>query len=62
MKIQFSTSGAAFKDIRTMEDDDWTFRSECIRILDKIKIQINQGYDSGLIMDINGNKIGSWEL
>ena len=62
MKIDFSTGGAAFKDIRTMEDDDWTFRSECIRILDKIKIQINQGYDSGSIMDIYGNKIGSWKL
>ena len=62
MKIQFNTESAAFKDIRTMEDDDWTFRSECLRILDKIKVQINQGCNHGPIMDINGNKIGSWEL
>lgn len=63
MKIQFSTSGAAFQ---SEYEDKWTndihTRGEVVRILKKITAQIEDGEDYGSIMDINGNKIGSWSL
>lgn len=63
MKIQFSTSGSAFRS--EYEDEfgnDHTTREECIRIISKIVYDVARGEDHGPIMDINGNKIGSWEL
>lgn len=63
MKIQFSTEGAAFKD--EYEDEtmnDIYKRQETARILKKIASYIESGTNYGSIMDINGNKIGSWEL
>ena len=35
---------------------------EVIRILQKIEKQVEEGCDHGSIVDINGNKIGSWEI
>ena len=63
MKIQFSTSGSAFRS--EYEDDlgnDITTREECMRILNRILNDVAMGKDHGPIMDINGNKIGTWEL
>lgn len=63
MKIQFSTEGAAFKD--EYEDEtmnDIYKRQETARILKKIASYVESGTNYGSIMDINGNKIGSWEL
>lgn len=53
MKIEFSTGNAAFD-----EYGDY----EVKRILAKIIEQVENGYEDGVIMDINGNKIGEWEL
>ena len=63
MKIEFSTDNAAFKDKNNSEmaNDLWT-REEVIRILHKIIRDIDYDYDSGPIMDVNGNKIGEWSL
>jgi hypothetical protein len=63
MKIQFSTSGAAFYD----EYEDYLTNEsikeqEVIRILKNIIDDIKLGCDCGSIMDINGNKIGEWSL
>jgi hypothetical protein len=63
MKIQFSTEGAAFKD--EYEDEainDIYKRQETARILKKIASYVESGTNYGSIMDVNGNKIGSWEL
>lgn len=63
MKIQFSTEGAAFKDEYADEAINSIYRDqEIIRILQKIEKQIEDGYTYGSIIDINGNKIGTWEL
>lgn len=64
MKIQFSTSGAAFRDDYA---DDITNKiyteKEVIRILQSIIYDIEvDDLDHGAIIDINGNKIGSWEM
>ena len=53
MKIQFSTGNAAFDEYGD---------AEIRRILEEIANKVECGYDHGSIMDINGNKIGSWEL
>lgn len=63
MKIQFSTEGAAFKDDYADEaTNSVQTRNEVSRILKRIAIYVESGNDNGAIMDINGNKIGSWEL
>ena len=63
MKIQFSTEGAAFKDEYESETmNDIYKRQEVVRILNKIASFVESGISYGSIMDINGNKIGNWEL
>ena len=64
MKIQFSTSNAAFHDDYADEIvNKMNKEREVVRILYTIinAIQLDDA-DHGPIMDINGNKIGSWEL
>ena len=53
MKIEFNTSNAAF---------DECVEFEVCRIIKTIIDKIEHGYTYGSIMDINGNKIGSWSL
>ena len=63
MKIQFSTEGAAFKDEYADEATNKFYtRDECVRILKRIVTDMEYGADHGPIMDINGNKIGNWQL
>lgn len=59
LKLEIKTGGAAFS-----EDDVLTYegRYEVARLLRKISAQIEQGVDDGVIMDINGNKVGRWSL
>ena len=54
MKIQFSTGYAAF------EEYGMQYQLECI--FERIIQCINQGETEGNILDINGNKIGTWKL
>lgn len=63
MKIQFTTGGAAFgSEYETDEANSIYKGQEIIRILQKIIRQVEDGYEDGAIMDINGNKIGKWEI
>ena len=63
MNIQFSTEGAAFKDEYGDEaTNKFHTRDEAVRILKGIVTKMEYGADHGTIIDINGNKIGSWEL
>lgn len=60
MKIQFGTDGAAF--CRNGEQNFWDRATEIARILRRITKRVEKGYVHGAITDINGNKVGSWEL
>lgn len=60
MKIEFDTDNAAFKDPHTGENNEQAFWSEYTRIIAHINDQIASGMWRGVIMDINGNKIGKW--
>lgn len=53
MKIEFNTSNAAFDEYG---------EAEVARILEEIVHKLRRGYDHGAIIDINGNKVGFWEM
>lgn len=50
--LKFSTGNAAFEEYP---------EGEISRILNQIKDKVFNGYESGKIMDSNGNGIGKWE-
>lgn len=57
-KIEIKTGGAAFRD----EDDNLDETGyEVRRLLKDIIKKIDCGHDSGNIIDINGNRVGSWK-
>jgi len=53
-KIVFDIDNAAFHE--------GYGRQETARILEKITEQVLDGLNSGTISDINGNKVGYWEV
>ena len=60
-EIKFTTENAAFGT----EYDSYSEiikRKEIERILYKIIAEVNMGFESNPIMDINGNKIGEWRM
>ena len=59
LNIEIKTGNAAFS-----EDEVLTYegRSEIARLLRKISVQIETGDSDGVIIDINGNKVGRWSL
>lgn len=63
MFVRFNTSGAAFgSEYEDEVTNDIYARTEVVRILKKVTVQIENGEEYGPIMDINGNKIGEWSL
>lgn len=61
LKLEIQTSGAAFTEYDS-EELSYEGRYEIARLLRKISVQIEQGDDSGAVIDINGNKVGHWSL
>lgn len=59
-KLEIRTGGAAFHEEGEAVDEYG--RIELIRILQKIERELEDGYDSHYIMDINGNKVGEWAI
>lgn len=55
-EIKFEINNAAFDAGSGYE------RDEMVRILEKITEEIKEGYNYHCIRDINGNKIGNWEV
>lgn len=58
-KLKIETGGAAFKS-EDSEDDTLQESSEICRILDRITGEIECGHKAGVVLDLNGNKVGSW--
>ena len=61
LKIEIKTGGAAFMN----EDDEFDAYyggEEIKRILQEVVDDIQNGYTEGAAMDINGNKVCTWEL
>lgn len=59
-KCEIKTGGAAFCDPFTGEEDDAMEAVEIRRLLAKVSYELEHGAASGIIMDVNGNKVGSW--
>lgn len=59
-RCAIKTGGAAFCNPETGEEDELAEGYEVARILEKIAKEIRQGKQSGVVMDLNGNKVGSW--
>ena len=55
--MQFNCDNAAFYD----QDEDFD-SSEVVRILTDVRRKVASGEVTGNIRDINGNRVGSWEL
>jgi hypothetical protein len=53
-KLEFSTENAAFEDENKV--------SEIAIILLNVRGKVLNGHGGGIVMDSNGNKVGSWEL
>lgn len=59
-EMKIKTGGAAFRDPCTGEEDSIAEATELERILLRVVKEISMDMTSGVIMDINGNKVGSW--
>lgn len=59
-KCEIKTGNAAFCDPNTGAESEFWEGIEINRILDGIKQKVHEGYTSGSVADINGNKIGKW--
>ena len=60
LKIEIKTGNAAYSDdgdTLTMEG-----RYELQRNLMDISRKLTNGYNEGVVMDINGNKVGTWSV
>lgn len=53
-KLNMKTGGSAFCHPYTGEEDEW------YRIIDKVRDDLLAGLDHGIMMDVNGNKVGEW--
>lgn len=53
--LKIKTGGSAFYD-----DDGNRDPYEVIRLLRQVETILENGYTSGILMDVNGNKVGEW--
>lgn len=60
--LVMQTSNSAFCEPENGERDDYFKGQETIRILREIEQQIEYGERGGVIRDINGNMVGTWEF
>lgn len=59
-KLEIKTGGSAFREPYSGEEDDWYEAREIARILDRVRDDLMDGLDHGVVLDLNGNKVGSW--
>lgn len=59
-KLNMKTGGSAFCDPYTGEEDEWCEAREIARIIDKVRDDLLAGLAHGIMMDMNGNKVGEW--
>lgn len=58
-KCEIETGGAAFCDLFTGEEDNEMEAVEIRSLLAKVSYELEHGATSGIIIDVNGNKVGS---
>lgn len=53
--LKIKTGGAAFYD-----EEENRNPYEVVRLLRQVEEKLKNDYTSGILMDINGNKVGEW--
>lgn len=61
-KLEVNTGNAAFCDPITGEEDKFWEMREISRLMAEVSRKMENGKESGSIIDINGNKVGEWKL
>lgn len=59
LKIEIKTGGVAYSDDDVLTTEG---RYELQKNLMDISRKLTNGYNEGVIMDINGNKVGTWSV
>jgi len=59
-KMEIKTGGAAFRNPHTGEEDQFSEALELTSIMNDVAMAMQNGQTSGVIIDTNGNKVGSW--
>lgn len=60
-EMKIHTGGAAFHEPCTGKCNEMWEAIEINRILSNIQLQLEDGHSSGIIFDINGNRVGEWK-
>ncbi len=60
-EMKINTGGAAFLEPCTSKASEMWEAIEINRILSNIQLQLEDGHTSGIIYDINGNRVGEWK-
>lgn len=59
-EMKIHTDNASFQHPVTGESDDYWEAVELSEILDEVTRKLMAGKKSGIILDMNGNKVGEW--
>lgn len=63
LKVEINTANAAFGcDAESKWEQDYFRNEEIKRVLKNICNQLDNGSISGVCVDINGNKVGRWQI
>ena len=62
LKIEIHTGGAAFCNDYTGEPDNEAEEMQCRWLLKRVCDALYDGKREGVILDVNGNKVGQWSL
>lgn len=60
-EMKINTECAAFHEPCTDKCSEMWEAIEINRILSNIQLQLEDGHTSGIIFDINGNRVGEWK-
>lgn len=60
-EMKINTEGTAFHEPCTGKCNEMWEAIEINRILSNIQLQLEDGHTSGIIFDINGNRVGEWK-
>lgn len=60
-EMKINTECAAFHEPCTGKCSEMWEVIEINRILSNIQLQLEDGHTSGIIFDINGNRVGEWK-
>lgn len=55
--INIDTDGAAFRDEGKLDMTAWEIR----RLLESVEERLENGQNSGILIDVYGNKCGQWD-